>query len=250
MESRDSSSFCTTDFMSTPTSCPSRLTALPATNTESTFDVSAKVTIVALRVEHRRGVDRVRLEQDDVGLLARRERADLVLEHDRPGAVDGRELEHVRVRELRRERDVRRVGELEDPVVGERRPHLREHLAGNARDDVDAQRGANAAGEHLPDRRRPVAHQHLDVRRDRRLAAGLGDPVELLVGEVGHVDVADVRPHQPEVVHVLHGLVVEGVEPHADVHADEDPELARERPVVLRDVEVHVAGLARRHARA
>ena len=65
--------------------------------------------------------------------------------------------------------------------------------------------------------------------------------------EVGHVDVADVGPHQPEVVHVLHGCVVQGVEAHADVDADEDPELARERPVVLRDVGVHVAGLARGH---
>ena len=161
--------------------------------------------------------------------------------------VDRRELEHVPVRQGRGERLVRRLGEAADPLLDERSPHLREHLAGHARDDVDAEGRADAAGEQLAGRGRPVAHQHLDVRSDRRLAAGLRDPVELLVGQVGHVDVADVRAHQLEVVHVLHGVVVQVVEPHADVHADRDPELARERPVVLRDVEVRVAGLARRH---
>jgi hypothetical protein len=92
-----------------------------------------------------------------------------------------------------------------------------------------------------------VTHQHLDVGRDRCLAAGLRDEVHLVVGQVGHVDVTDVLAHQPEVVHVLDGLVVQLVEPHPDVDADQDVELARERPVVLRDVGVHVAGLPRGH---
>ena len=85
---------------SASTSCPLRFTARPATKTESTFDVSAKTTIVADRVDHRRRVDRVDVQQDDVGLLARRERADPVLEYARARSVDRRELEHVPVREL------------------------------------------------------------------------------------------------------------------------------------------------------
>ena len=179
--------------------------------------------------------------------LPGRERPDLVLERAGPRAVDRGELEHVAVREPRRERLVRRVRELEDAAVDERRPHLREHLAGDARDDVDAERRADAAGEQLARRGRPVAHQHLDVGRDRCLAARLRDEVHLVVGQVGHVDVTDVLAHQPEVVHVLDGLVVQVVEPHPDVDADQDVELARERPVVLRDVGVDVAGLPRGH---
>ncbi len=138
----DSSSCLNVFSRSAPTSCPWRFTALPATKTESTFDVSEKTTMVPSRIDHRGRVDRVDVQQDDVRLLARRERADPVLEHDRARSVDRRELEHVPVRELRRECDVRRVGELEDPVVGERRPHLGEHLARHARDHVDAERRA------------------------------------------------------------------------------------------------------------
>ena len=247
---RDSSSFPNTASRSASTSLPSRFTARPATNTESTLEVSAKVTIVAVRVEHRRRVDRFALQQHDVGLLAGRERPDLVLESARARPVDGRELEHVPVRERRRERHVRRVRERADPLGDERRPHLREHLAGNARDDVDAERRAHAAVEQPAGRRRAVAHQHLDVRRDRRRPTALGDQVELLVGRVGAVDVRRVGTEQPEVVHVLHVRARGCREPHADVHADADPEVARELPVVLRDLEVRVARRARRQSRA
>ena len=44
----------------------------------------------------------------------------------------------------------------------------------------------------------------------------------------------------------LHVVHVDVREPHADVHADADAEVARELPVVLRDLEVRVAGRARR----
>ena len=48
--------------------CASR--RCPATKTESTFDVSAKTTIVAIGIDHRRRVDRVDVQEDDVRLLA------------------------------------------------------------------------------------------------------------------------------------------------------------------------------------
>ena len=161
-------------------------------------------------------------------------------------AVDRGELEHVAMCKCRRERLVRGVGVMADSGVDERRPHLGEHLTGHAGDDVDAQRRPHAALEQLTGRRRPVAHQHLDVRRDRSGAAGRGDQVELLVGRVRAVDVGRVRAHETEVVHVLDVVHVNPGEPHADVDGDPNPELACELPVVRRRLEVRVARRPRR----
>src|SRR5512132_130510 len=90
-------------------------------------------------VDHRSGVDRVHVEEDDVRLLPRSERPDLVLERASPGTVDRRELEDGRVRQRWRAGLLRRLGVGEDPVVDERRAHLGEHLSGDAGDDVDAE---------------------------------------------------------------------------------------------------------------
>ena len=232
---------------STPTSSPFRFTARPATNTESTFEVSAKTTIVPIGSSIgavliasvlRRTMSACFPTEREPTLSSRPQaRAPSIVANSstsRCVSVGANASSGVSVKQpIRSWTSAVRICVNISP--------------GHARDDVDAERRADAAGEQLAGRRRPMAHQHLDVGRDRRLAARLRDPVELLVGQVGHVDVADVRAHQPEVVHVLHGLVVQVVEPHPDVHADQDPELTRERPVVLRHVEVRVAGLARRH---
>ena len=193
-------------------------------------------------VEERRGVDRVRAQQNEVGLLPGRDRTDPVVERTRTRAVDGRELEHVAVRERRLVRLVRRGRELEDPGVHQRGAHLREHVARHARYDVDAERRPHAVREQLADRRYPVPHQHLDVRRDRHAAAGLGDQPQLFVCRVGTVDVGRVIPHQAEVVQVLDMVRVDVREAKPDVDADAGPDAAREFPVVPRHLEIRVAG--------
>ena len=74
----------------------------------------------------------VAAQDDDVRLLARRERAGAILEAADARALDRRELEHLAAREeLRlllvpgRERGLVR----EQPVRGEQEAHLREHVA-------------------------------------------------------------------------------------------------------------------------
>ena len=69
-----------------------------------------------------------------------------------------------------------------------------------------------------------------------------GDEIELLVGRVGAVDVCRIGPHQSEFVQVLHVSDVDAGQAHPDVDADSNAEIAREHPVVLRDLDVVLPG--------
>ena len=96
----DSSSFRKVLSRSASTSCPLPLHGAPGDEHRVDVRRVGEDDDRPDRVDHRRRVDRIDVEQDDVGLLARRQRADPVLEPDRARSVDRRELEHVRVRQL------------------------------------------------------------------------------------------------------------------------------------------------------
>ena len=199
------------------------------------------------RVDERRDVDHVGAQQNHVRLLPRRQRAHLRVEAARARALDRREPQHVTVRQRGCERLVGGVRERLDPLEDERRAHLREHLARDARDDVDGERGAHAALEQPARRRAAVAHEQLDVGGDRGAPAGLRDQVELLVRRVCAVDVGRVRAHDPRLVQTEDVVHVDVRQAHANMDGDPDPELAREAPVVLRRLRGDVADRAGGH---
>jgi hypothetical protein len=74
----------------------------------------------------------------------------------------------------------------------ERSAHLGEQTAADARDDVHAEARLDAGGAQPAGRRVTVAHLHLDARRDRDVAAGIGDHAQFLVGAGVAVDVDQV----------------------------------------------------------
>ena len=66
---------------------------------------------------------------------------------------------------------------------------------------------------------------------DRDRAAGVGDPLPLVVAEVAAVDVRRVRPEQAEPVELLDHAEPTGHPAHADVHGERDAELAGQLPL-------------------
>jgi hypothetical protein len=73
------------------------------------------------RIDDRRHVDLIGADQNDIGLFAWRDRADLVIECTGAGAIDGGELEHVAMRQRWRKRRIGRLGEGEDALLDEGR---------------------------------------------------------------------------------------------------------------------------------
>ena len=100
--------------MSTSSSWPFHLRTLPATITVSTLLRVHQRYDRPRHVVERRHVGRGRVEDDDVGLLARRERTGLAVQPQVLRAVDGGEPQHVAHIEERR-----RVGGRRRPLVGD-----------------------------------------------------------------------------------------------------------------------------------
>ena len=147
----------------------------------------------------RHHVDGVRRQQDDVGLLARRERSGSLVEPVRSRPADRRHVDDILHRQ--QGRDVRLLGSLArkdlHALQEEVRAHLGEEVGWDLGLDVVAERPGDLVVERLLDRRDPVPHFHLDRRGQRQAAAGVGDQLPFLRGQVAAVDVRDVRPHHP-----------------------------------------------------
>ena len=146
------------------------------------------------RVVHRHDVEPVGAQHDDVGLLAGRQRADLLVEAVGARAFDGGEFQHLAHREERRQ--VLVAGEPLRPdlvlLQREHRPHLGEEVARHRGLDIDAERRPDAQVDRLLYRRVAVAHQHLDIAGDRDRAAGVLDQLPLGVVERAAMDVGRV----------------------------------------------------------
>src|SRR5712691_1002336 len=143
----------------------------------------------ARHLVERRDVDRLGVEDDDVGLLARRERAGLAVEPQALGAVHGAVAQHVAGREQGRRAGGRRrpllgrqeIALLEDHLVHDHALHV--HADAHLGEEVRRHRALHVHGErrlhakalHLDDRRLAVAHVHLDRERDRDLGARVLD---------------------------------------------------------------------------
>ena len=126
------------------------------------------------RVVHRRHVDVVGPQHDDVGLLAGRQRADLAVHPEGAGAVDRRPLQ--RLARLHRNGLVVRVAarhvvaDLLAAREQQRGLHFAEHLAGAIQLDVDAER-RRAAG--LAIGARPWCRRCGDAARPERSRSAL-----------------------------------------------------------------------------
>src|SRR3989454_363884 len=134
-------------------------------------------------VVERRHVDRGGVEDDDVGLLAGRERAGLAVQSQVLRTVDGGEPQHVAHIEKRRRAGGRRrplvrwyeCSLLEDHLVhdhalhGHRGAHLGKEVRRHRDLDIRAQGRLHAQALHLEDGRNAVSHVHLDREGDRDL---------------------------------------------------------------------------------
>jgi hypothetical protein len=199
------------------------------------------------RVLHRHHVEVPGVDEHHVGLLAGRQRTGAILDPGDVRAVDGGHLEHL----PGGEHGVRDVGvglpahRVDPGALGaERGAHLGEHVTGDGGDDVDGQAGTQPELVALVDRRPPVAHLQLDLWRDGDLAAGLGDPLPLVVAEVAAVDVRRVRAEQAEPVELLDHGEPPGQAAHAHVHRDREAQLPGELPLGGDDVVLAEAGAA------
>ena len=154
------------------------------------------------RVVHRHDVEHVGAQQDDVGLLAGRQRADLALEAVGARAFDGGKFEHVACcQELRR---VLVAGKPARPrlvlLQREDRAYLREEVVRHRSFDVDLSDGRMPSVDRLLDRRLAVPHQRFDIAGDRDGPAGVLDQLPLRVVEHAAMDVGRVRFQR------LHGI--------------------------------------------
>ena len=128
----------------------------------------------------------------------------------------------------------------------ETRAHGAEHVATDGGHDVDAQAGPDAVGQQSPGGHVAVAHVHLQLGRDGRGAAGIGHEPEVVLVQRVAVDVGGVGAQQTARVELDEGLV-QAPQPITHVDRDAGTHLARQLPVVLRDVERGELGAARRH---
>ena len=160
----------------------------------------------------RRNVDCFGVEDDDVGLFARRERADLVVKPQVLCAVHGGVAQDVACREQAR-RAGRRCwppvacckSRIEDHLVHEHvlqihhGAHLGEEIRSQRALHVRAQGRLHTKALHLKDRRHAVPHIHLDRDGERDLRAGVFDALPAEVGHSGHVD-EQIVGSEPDVV--------------------------------------------------
>ncbi len=171
---------------------------LPATITVSTLLRSINVTTAPGTLLSGATLMASRSQQDDVGLLARSQRADLVGEPGHPGPStvarrmtsrhersSGRSVSPASARSLMSARWKREDG-----------PHLGEEVRGHGALDVGAERGLDAMIERGLDRRHAVPHGHLDRGRDRDLRPRIGDRLPGGLRDGAGVDELEIRPHQ------------------------------------------------------
>ena len=137
-----------------------------------------------------RNVDGVGVQEDDVGLLARCQRAYLAFQSQPFRPVHGRLPNHVA-----------RCQQLREVAFGGQRPlvhqhalqrhhgaHLGEEIGRHGAFDVGAERRLDSHLHGFEDRRHSVAHGHLDGHRNRNVRAFVGDRLPGAVGHRGHVD--------------------------------------------------------------
>ena len=164
----------------------------------------------ARHVVERRRIDSG-LENDDVGFLARLQRPDLAIEPEVARAVDRGPAQHIARGEQRQLRETGGValveavggaakeegaGVHEQPLQRHRGAHLGEEVRGQRDLDVGGERGPEARVHRLQDRRRAVAHVHLDRHRERYADAGLASSSPGGIGHAGHVDEKIVGPNR------------------------------------------------------
>ncbi len=184
---------------------------------------------VGVGVEDRRhGRRLVVLDQQQVGLLARGDRADGALHAERLRAAHGRHPDDVLGAEpVGRDGLVLRVGlEVVARAVGAQRgAHGREVVRAPPDAGVHRQRGRDAVLANLPGRRIPLTRALLALARDRHSASGRGDLLVALGLEGGGVHVGDLGRHEPAVVHLLDADVGRRA-PHSGVGRDAQPHVA------------------------
>ena len=147
-------------------------------------------------------------------------------------AVDRRQLDRIsRGQQARRvplARECPLIGQR--PLQRERRSHVGEHVRRHVALDIDAQAGPDAVIERRLKRRHPVTHLHLDRRRDRHVAAGIGDDLPAGVVQLRAVDVLDVRPEQSRLLERLQ-VARDEVRDHRSTHrASQLSAVPRPRP--------------------
>src|SRR4051812_19907831 len=132
------------------------------------------------RVVERRHAEVVCADEDDVGALAGRQRADLAVHPHGARALDRRELEHVAAGQLELPQRTARRGLVEAALRADRGPDRAEEVAAVGAAHVDREARAHPRVEQATRGGPAVAHLQLDVRRDRGRAAGVRHHLELV----------------------------------------------------------------------
>ena len=140
-------------------------------------------------VGHRENGDAIGADHDDVGLLARRERADLAFETGRAGAVHRRRLEHRFHRDRRGD-----IGLAAEAAVAHRRAllpeqgvHLAEQVAAESGVEVDAERRRQAVIDRL------LIGEALVVEAEQRVRARIDGDVDAGLRQAASTSPAGTR---------------------------------------------------------
>ena len=184
-------------FMSTPTSLPLRFIILPAISTVSTFCGRHAGDHRADRVVDRHDVEQIGAQQDDVGLLAGRQRADLLRRGRWRARLRRWRIPAPRARSGISAGSCRRTSRFAQTSFFCSENTVRIWLKKSFGTEVSTstlRRRPDADVDRLLDRRVAVAHQLLDIARDRDRAAGVLDQLPLGVVQRAAVDVGGVDP--------------------------------------------------------
>ena len=129
------------------------------------------------RIVERPDIESIGAQDDDVGVLARAQRADLAVEVCTTGTLDGGELEHLPTRQQRRQVLLAVAPTLQDEIAlrDGGRSHEREEIRRERHGVIGAEAGAHAVVERVLNRRGSVPHGHLDRRRERHVTAAVLD---------------------------------------------------------------------------
>ena len=168
-------------------STPSRISARPPTNTQSTFDVSMPQTTAPIGS----------LIGKMFGRSARSTRTSACMPTSREPVTPRSPAAHGAVARCEAD-DVARGHQLRDAALArqlavehrgvlhrDRRPHLREEVAGRDAHVVDREARPHVVVEQVLDRRRSGAARHLAHRRDRDRRARGRDRVDVRRGAAG-----------------------------------------------------------------
>ena len=178
-------------------------------------------------IVHRLHVDRGRVDDDEVGLLAGDKRTDRAFHAEHAGAFNRGPGEG-----FARRNDVGTA-----LLVIEGALHFKtdagdgEHFAGDRRFDIDTKRRRCAAGPQAAGDGKAVAHAHLDSGSDGEVDAEGAEAGELIVGKAVAMDDVDVRPEQMFFLQALPALGASRVT-SSDVHRRNEAEVASHTKVV------------------